>query len=213
MNFFQRVGAGVKAFAMTFTGRTSSGMWSAVLGRAKYDANVVGDGTGNSIVQATLGWIARNFPEAPVRIREKDDQGEWSTTDDAGALRMIEVLRNPNAYFSGILLWMATIVDYWVHGNAFWVKVRGGPGGAITELWWIPWDLVEAKWPKDGSEYLSTTSTRPTAPARSGSRSRTASTSATGWIPRTPGSVDPRSRRSCMKCSPMRRRRPSRRRC
>ena len=155
MTIFQRIRGGIKAFAMVFTGRTTSGLWSAALGRTKYDLQAIGDGTGNSIVQATLGWIARNFPEAPIRIREKDDKGEWSTTDDPGAIRMVEVLRNPNAYFSGILLWMATIVDFWVHGNAFWVKVRGGPGGAITELWWIPWGLVEAKWPKDGSEYLS----------------------------------------------------------
>ena len=155
MTLLQRIRGGLKAFALTFTGRTSSGSWATWGSKGSYDWRSVGDGTGNSIVAATLGWIARNFPEAPIRIREKDDKGEWTTTDDPGALRMVEVLRNPNVYFSGILLWMATIVDFWVHGNAFWVKVRGGPGGAITELWWIPWALVEPKWPKDGSEYLS----------------------------------------------------------
>ena len=155
MSILGRVRAGLKAFTMTFSGRGAS-LWSAFLGRTKYDyAAAVGDGTGNSIVAATLGWIARNFPEAPVRVREKDDQGEWTATDDVGANRMVDLLRKPNAYMSGVLLWMATIVDFWVHGNAFWVKVRGGPGGAVTELWWLPWGLVEPKWPKDGSEYLS----------------------------------------------------------
>lgn len=155
MSILGRVRAGLKAFTMTFSGRGTS-LWSAFLGRTKYDyAAAVGDGTGNSIVAATLGWIARNFPEAPLRVREKDDQGEWTATDDVGANRMIDLLRRPNAYMSGVLLWMATIVDFWVHGNAFWVKVRGGPGGAVTELWWLPWGLVEPKWPKDGSEYLS----------------------------------------------------------
>lgn len=154
MSLLSRIRGGVKAFTMAFTGSTT-GMWSAFLGRNSVDYSTVGDGTSNSIVAATLGWIARNFPEAPVRVREKDDSGEWSTTDDVGALRMVDLLRTPNPYFSGILLWMATIVDFWVNGNAFWVKVRGGPGGAITELWWIPWSLVEARWPKDGTEYLS----------------------------------------------------------
>lgn len=155
MSIVGRLRMGTKAFRMAFQG-TGGSLWSAFLGRTEYDyKGAVGDGTGNSIVGATLGWIARNFPEAPVRIREKGDDGEWTSTEDVGANRMIDLLRMPNPYFSGILLWMATIVDFWVHGNAFWVKVRGGPGGAITELWWIPWALVEPKWPKDGTEYLS----------------------------------------------------------
>jgi HK97 family phage portal protein len=155
MSLFGRIGAGVKAFAMAFQGKASS-LWSAFSGRSNgIDYGSVGDGTHNSIVAATLGWIARNFPEAPVRIREKDEGGEWTSTEDVGANRMVDLLRHPNPYFSGILLWMATIVDYWVNGNAFWVKVRGGPGGAITELWWIPWAMVDPKWPEDGSVYLS----------------------------------------------------------
>jgi HK97 family phage portal protein len=155
MSIFGRLRGGLKAFSMAFSGRGSS-LWSAFVGRTKYDyASAVGDGTGNSIVAATLGWIARNFPEAPVRIRKKDDDGEWSTTDDPGANRMIDLLRRPNAYFSGVLLWMATIVDFWTHGNAVWLKVRGGPGGAVTELWWIPWGMIEPKWPQDGSQFLS----------------------------------------------------------
>lgn len=155
MSIFGRLRGGVKAFTMAFSGKGSS-LWSAFLGRTKYDyQREVGDGTGNSIVAATLGWIARNFPEAPVRIRQRDDDGEWSSTEDVGALRLLDLLRRPNPFFSGVLLWMATIVDFWTHGNAVWLKVRGGPGGAVTELWWIPWGLIEPKWPEDGSEYLS----------------------------------------------------------
>lgn len=155
MSIFGRVRGGVKAFRMAFQGRGSS-LWSAFVGRTSYDyAREVGDGTRNSIVAATLGWIARNFPEAPVRIRERGDDGEWTTTEDVGALRLVDLLRKPNAYFSGVLLWMATIVDFWTTGNAVWLKVRGGPGGAVTELWWIPWGLIKPKWPEDGSTFLS----------------------------------------------------------
>jgi len=154
MSVFGRIRGGLKAFRMAYQGRSSS-LWSAFVGRQRYDyESEVGDGTGNSIVAATIGWIARNFPEAPFRIRERDEDGEWTATDDPGANRMVDLLRRPNPHFSGILLWMATIVDFWVHGNAVWIKVRGGPGGAITELWWIPWGLIKPKWPEDGSEYL-----------------------------------------------------------
>lgn len=154
MSVLSRLRAGAKAFSMTFTGN-QSGLWSAFVGRTRYDyAREVGDGTRNSIVVACLGWIARNFPEAPLRVRQKDDTGEWTTTEDAGALRMVDLLRRPNSYFSGILLWMATITDFWIHGNALWVKVRTSDKGPIAELWWIPWHLVTPRWSTDGTEFV-----------------------------------------------------------
>lgn len=155
MSIVGRLRGGVKAFRMAFQGRTNT-LWSAFVGRSSYDYKAsVGDGTGNSIVAACLGWIARNFPEAPFRVRQKDDDAEWSATDDPGANRLMDLIRMPNPYFSGTLLWMATIVDFWVHGNALWAKIRGGPGGAITELWWIPWAMIVPKWPEDGTTFLS----------------------------------------------------------
>jgi HK97 family phage portal protein len=155
MSILGRVRSGVKGFTLAFSGKGTT-MWSAFLGRTQFDyKREVGDGTGNSIVVASLGWIARNFPEAVLRVREKDDSGEWSSTDDLGANRMIELVRQPNAFYSGILQWMATIVDFWANGNAVWLKVRNGVGGAVTELWWVPWGMIEPKWPKDGSEYIS----------------------------------------------------------
>ena len=154
MSVLGRLRAGVKAFSMSFSGQPSN-LWSAFVGRTRYDyAREVGDGTRNSIVVACLGWIARNFPEAPVRIRERDDDGEWTTTEDPGANRMIDLLRRPNLHFSGILLWMATITDFWIHGNALWVKVRAGERGPITELWWIPWHLITPRWSATGDEFI-----------------------------------------------------------
>lgn len=158
MRFLEAVGEGFKAAGMMFSGRKAH-WWGTFLNRATWDLRrEVGDGTSNSIIVATLGWISRNFPEAPFRIRERDEDGEWSETQDPGAIRLVDLLRSPNPYFSGVLLWMATIVDYWVNGNAVWWKIRqeGGPGsGAVRELWWIPWALIEPRWPEDGSVYIS----------------------------------------------------------
>lgn len=153
MRFADRVRAGWKAFR--FSGSASQG-WSAFLNRTRYDyAKEVGDGTKNSIVVAALTWIARNFPEAPVRVREFDNEGELVSTTDEGAVRMVKLIARPNTFLSGPLLWMATVIDYWVNGNAVWVKVRGGPGGAVTELWWVPWSLIKPKWPESGNEFIS----------------------------------------------------------
>lgn len=155
MGLIDRVRSGVKALTMRFAGGMSAA-WGLVVGRHPIDyAREVGDLLSSSIVAATLGWIARNFPEAPLRIRTFDPEGEPTTTTDPGAQRLLGLLHRPNPFFSGVLLWMATIMDFWAHGNAVWLKIRGGPGGAITELWWVPWGLIKPKWPTDGSAYIS----------------------------------------------------------
>jgi HK97 family phage portal protein len=135
----------VKAAAMRWVSGGSS-TWSAFVGRGKINyTREVGDVLGSSIVAATLGWIARNFPEAPLRVRVRDKEGEYQSTTDVGVVRMLSLLDSPNAYWSGALLWMATLLDFWGHGNAVWLKIRGGPGGAITELWWLPWGTLSPK--------------------------------------------------------------------
>lgn len=146
------LGARLKAVAMRFSG-SGRAAWSVFVGRSRIDyVREVGDVLGSSIVAATLGWIARNFPEAPLRVRVRDKEGELQSTTDVGVLRMLALIESPNPFWTGPLLWMATLLDYWAHGNALWVKIRGGPGGAITELWWLPWGTVTPK--GTDTEYL-----------------------------------------------------------
>lgn len=153
MRFVDRIRLGWKAFR--FSGSVASG-WATFLNRTKYDyAKEVGDGLKNSIVVAALSWIARNFPEAPVRVREFDPDGELVSTTNEGAIRMVRLIAHPSKFISGPLLMMATVMDFWVNGNAIWLKVRGGPGGAVTELWWVPWSLIKPKWPDSGTEFIS----------------------------------------------------------
>jgi HK97 family phage portal protein len=156
MSFLSRLGLRFKAAAMRFAVR-SSDPWGYALGRRRdRDARLVGDGSGSSIVQAAVGWIARNFPEAPVRVRIEDDDGELEVDDDEGAKAFLRLLRSPNRFYSGILLWMATLADYWISGNGYWLKVRETEtGGRVIALWWIPSTLIAPKWPEDGTEYIS----------------------------------------------------------
>ena len=101
----------------------------------------VGDGTGSSTVMAPLLWIARTFPEAPVSIWETNSEGQEIQQRNHPFLRL---LRRPNPYYSGRTLWQSTILDYFVDGNAYWLKIRNR-AGRVVEYWWAPQWTVEPK--------------------------------------------------------------------
>jgi HK97 family phage portal protein len=135
---------------------TSSWGLHVLLGRTKINYRAeVADPTRNSIVIAVVGWIARNFPEAPVQITRG---AEVVSAGPTGAGRLLQLLERPNPYFSGVLLWMATVVDLFTSGNAYWLKVRSGAGGPtdrVLEYWWIPSRMLRPIWPTDGSTFIS----------------------------------------------------------
>lgn len=140
----------LKAFVMQWASR-SSWVWGTSLGRTRYDyAEAAGDGRGNAIVVSVILWLCRTFPEAPIRVMARNGDGDL---DPQPGHPLTELLARPNPHYSGVLLWMATIAD-WMLGNAYWLKVRNG-AGRVLELWWIPSNLIEPKYPEDGSQYLS----------------------------------------------------------
>lgn len=102
----------------------------------------VGDGTGSSTIMAPLLWIGRNFPEAPPMV--------WDTASEPGQEEpipdheMLRLLVRPNPYYSGAVLWMATLADWHLDGNAYWIKVRN-EAGVVKQLWWTPSTLMEPR--------------------------------------------------------------------
>lgn len=140
---------------MVFSGRSLAG-FRIYLNRTKIDyAAALGDPFHNSIVVAAVGWIARNFPEAPVQLtREREGHVERIGPSVAGPGAMLRLLERPNRYFSGVLIWMSVIVDLYCTGNAFLVKVRNR-AGRVQELWWVPKRFMRPDWPADGSKFIS----------------------------------------------------------
>lgn len=141
--------------AMRFATRASYG-FGFLLGRTRINyRSEVGDPTKNSAVVAVVGWIARNFPEAPVRVRKilPDGGHEAIISGDTGPGYMLKLLERPNRYFSGVLMWMATITDIYCTGNGYWIKVRGA-ADRVIELWWVPAALMRPVWPDDGSVFI-----------------------------------------------------------
>jgi HK97 family phage portal protein len=128
-----------------------SGAWQLLFARTKIDYKAeVGDPFNSSIVAAVVGWITRNFPEAPVRLLKEGagrDQGPGVAPGPTGPGHMLRLLERPNDYYSGVLQWMATVADF-IQGNAYWVKVRNG-SGRVVGLWWVPASLMEPRWPAD----------------------------------------------------------------
>lgn len=127
--------------------------WSVLLNRTRFDYRAeVGDPATNSIVGAVVGWIARNFPEAPVRIVKEGTTEIAYMPAATGPGAMLRLLERPNAHYSGVLQWMATIVDWISNGNAYWYKVRSPrdprnpASGRVTALWWLPAHMVEPDW-------------------------------------------------------------------
>jgi HK97 family phage portal protein len=125
---------------MTWT-RLSGRSWF-VPGSARRFHREVGDGAGNSAVQATLSWIARTFPEAPTALFEKLGAGEEELVDDH---ELVDLLRQPNPFYGGETLWAATLLDYHTDGDAYWLKIRRGTTSSVAQLWWVPHQLMEPK--------------------------------------------------------------------
>ncbi len=89
----------------------------------------------NSAVMASLGWIMRNFPQAPMVIAKRKPDRTMGEIIEEHPLDLL--VRHPNKYSSGRLLWQSTALSFNINGNAYWIKVRGG-GKQIVELWWEP---------------------------------------------------------------------------
>ena len=112
--------------------------WEFALPSTSFDyaGEVKGDGLKSGVVVAALNWIMRSFPEAPVIVERRS--GEVWEIDTGHELELL--LDQPNPFYDGRVLWMATVMDF-CFGNAYWMKVRNGKGD-VVELWWVPRALI-----------------------------------------------------------------------
>lgn len=144
---FVAAGAAVTlGVSMVFNRGRGAGVF---LTRTRIDyASEIGDPATNSIVGAVVGWIARNLPEAPIRLVHEGTTEIAYPPAATGPGAMLRLLANPNPYTSGELLWNATAVDYKTRGNAYWLKGRNR-SGRVVSLWWAPWWMIRPRWPED----------------------------------------------------------------
>jgi len=128
----RRARATIKGVTWDFTPASSVPTWEA--------ARQSGDGLKSSVVTSALCWVMKAFPEAPVVVEKMEDE-QWKV-----ALRhpLARLLSQPNPFYGGRVLWMATVMDF-CFGEAFWLKVRNG-ADELVELWWVPRALMVPRW-------------------------------------------------------------------
>lgn len=125
-------------------------------GELGYGAKV-GDGSGSALFEACIGIIAAAFPEAPLALFDlKTDQREMVKSDP-----MLGLMRRPTwdprvrrTMYASSVMWTAVLTSWWISGNAYLVKVRGGSGLPV-QLWYVPHWLLEPRWPSNGSKFIS----------------------------------------------------------
>jgi phage portal protein BeeE len=87
----------------------------------------------NSIVMACLNWIITAYPEAPLQVLRPVQGGVESVADHP----LLGLLDQPNAYYSGLDLMAATLDDFNLSGNAYWIVPLKSAGRA-AEIWYEP---------------------------------------------------------------------------
>ncbi|WP_034157914.1 phage portal protein [Sphingomonas sp. ERG5] len=125
---------------------------SRMLRRTRFDyRREVGDGLDSSVVTAPIRWVQRAFPEARLVVRRRKRNG---SIEEMIGHPMLALIQLPNPYYDDIALWGATLLSWYLDGNAYWIKVRNRAGRPV-ELWYVPHWMMKEKAPEDGSEFLS----------------------------------------------------------
>ena len=128
----------------------TNGMSLLTLPRTGYDYGKQVNGYQSAIIMACVNWIQRTFPEAPVYLRKRNQDGSW---DDQFEHPMLMLMDTPNPFYDGLLLQMASIADYNIDGNTYWRKIRSA-AGRVVQIWWIPSPLIEPAWDYNSTEYI-----------------------------------------------------------
>ena len=146
MSLFKQVGRALRSLGSSTAAQLKGITSTRALDGFKWPLDAVRwrrsrHGTDASVVMAPVLTLARAIPEAPITVVEKGEQGQ----EDQHALHdLARLVRRPNPYTSDVNLWLATVLDFLLDGNAYWIKVRDDLG-AVVELWWAPHWLVQPR--------------------------------------------------------------------
>jgi phage portal protein BeeE len=104
----------------------------------------------NSIVDGCMATITSYAAESRLRVSRRGEKGP--AEDLEHPLSGLFVRPNPDLTIDEMLA--TTRVDI-NRGNAYWWKDRNEQTGDVEALWVLPRPFVRARWPMDGSEFIS----------------------------------------------------------
>jgi HK97 family phage portal protein len=117
----------------------------------------VGDGSGSSLVEACVLWIANAVTQTTPAVLRYDADDDFGEVDRRHA--MARLMRRPTfdarvgrSSYSWIPLIQATLISFVADGNAYWRKRRSGTRTPV-QLWYMPHDRVTPVH-RDGSDFL-----------------------------------------------------------
>lgn len=106
----------------------------------------------SSLVMAAVNWLGRVLPEAPLVLTDRAMiDGKENKIENHPATQLF---RRPNPYYTGSTLFKQFAYSWIIDGNVYFLKVRDG-SGKVTELWYVPPELLTPRWSKSGSEFIS----------------------------------------------------------
>lgn len=106
----------------------------------------------NGPVALCLNWISRNLPEPEFQVYTTQQTSSGPLDKPNPNHPLVSLLRDPNPDYGGDALLAATAADWFMTGNAYWVKARNGLGQ--LQLYWVPsWQLFP-RWAADGSNFI-----------------------------------------------------------
>ena len=111
----------------------------------------VGQGLDSNVVMAPVQWLMRTFTQAEPIVQRKTAPRRWADVDEHPAERL---LVDPNPYYDGDAMTKAILLSYFLDGNAYMLKVRNTLRG-VEQIWYVPHWMLEPKWPRDGSVFIS----------------------------------------------------------
>jgi HK97 family phage portal protein len=104
-----------------------------------------GNLTSSSLVMACVNWAGTTIPSAPIQVQIQKDIKVWETIPDHP---LVDLIADPNPYYSGITYWKAFAYSWLVYGNVFFYKARNAQG-AVVELWLLDSRSVTPEWETD----------------------------------------------------------------
>lgn len=95
----------------------------------------------SSIVMACLNWIVSAYKEATPRVYKQTNEGNTNFLPNHRLQRLID---RPNPFYTYSKMIEATLISYYLDGNAYWFKERGDGGAGLTRaLYYVPhWQII-----------------------------------------------------------------------
>jgi len=105
----------------------------------------------SSLVMSAVNWTGTVFAEPYICVSVQASDGTWTRIEDHPLANLWE---NPNPDYTGATM-MKAFAYYWiVYGNVYIGKRRDAQG-RVRELYLLPSETIEPRWPADGSEFIS----------------------------------------------------------